>query len=177
MSQPILLKDPPRYECFVDAAKEFPELDPSAMYAFVTLLHAHDTVWKQKSAHFAENGITQGRFMVMIMLMEKEGEGCPTVHTPAEIAEQLQVTRASVTGLLDSLEKDAFVRREPDPNDRRMTSVYLTEKGQAFLDAFLPPHFSLITKLMGGLSVKERETLVRLLNKLIEGVQHCQHEA
>ncbi|MGB0259106.1 MAG: MarR family winged helix-turn-helix transcriptional regulator [Coraliomargarita sp.] len=171
MNQPILLKDQPRSECFVDAAQQFPALDPSATFAFTTLLHSHDALWKRMSAHFAQHGITQGRFMVLIMLMEKEGDGCPTVHTPAEIAEQLQITRASVTGLLDSLEKDAFVRREPDPNDRRMMSIHLTEKGQSFLDDFLPPHFELIAKLMTGLSVKERESLVRLLNKLVGGIQ------
>jgi DNA-binding MarR family transcriptional regulator len=170
MNSPIHLKEPPRLECFMAASQAFPDCDPKAMYAFSTLLHAHDVLWKQKSAHFTEHGITQGRFMVMIMLMEKEGDGCPTVHTPAEIADQLQITRASVTGLLDSLEKDAFVRREPDPNDRRMTSIYLTDKGQTFLDQFLPPHFKMIAQLMGGLNVKERETLVQLLNKLVVGV-------
>ena len=72
------------------------------MHAFVTLLHAQDVVWKRKGAQFAEYGIPQGRFMVMIMLMRKVGEGCPRVHSPGEIAEQLQVTRASLTGLLDS---------------------------------------------------------------------------
>ena len=177
MSQALLLKDTPRYACFVDAAKEFPDLDPSAMHACVTLLHAQDVVSKRKGAQFAEYGITQGRFMVMIMLMKKVGEGCPKVYSPAEIAEQLQVTRASVTGLLDSLEKDRFVRREPDPNDRRMMSVHLTERGQAFLDDFLPPHFALISQLMAGLDVSERTTLVSLLKKLIAGLHVCQSES
>lgn len=170
MNQPILLKEQPRYECFADAAKQFPALDPSAMFAFTTLLHSHDQLWKQMSGHFAEHGITQGRFMVLLMLLEKEGDGCPTVHTPAEIADQLQITRASVTGLLDSLEKNAFIRREPDPKDRRMMSVYLSDKGQAFMDEFLPPHFKLISQLMQGLNAKERDTLIQLLNKLVAGL-------
>lgn len=171
MNQPILFKEQPRYECFADAAKQFPEMDPSAMFAFTTLLHSHDQVWKQMSGHFADHGISQGRFMVMLMLFEKEGDGCPTVHAPAEIAEQLQITRASVTGLLDSLEKDAFIRREPDPNDRRMMSIYLSEKGQAFMDEFLPPHFKLISRLMQGLNASERDTLIQLLHKLGDGLQ------
>jgi len=168
MSQPILFKEQPRYECFADAAKQFPAMDPSAMYAFTTLLYSHDQVWKQMGAHFAEHGITQGRFMVLLMLYEKEGDGCPTVHAPAEIAEQLQITRASVTGLLDSLEKDAFIRREPDPNDRRMMAVYLSDKGQTFMDALLPPHFKLINRLMQGLTPEEREIAGRAIEKLTD---------
>lgn len=170
MSQPVLLKQQPRYECFVEATKEFPALEPDAMFAFTTLLHAHDLLWKEMSAHFAAHGITQGRFMVLLMLLEKEGDGCPTVHAPAQIAEQLQITRASVTGLLDSLEKNAFIRREPDPRDRRMVAVYLSQKGQAFLDQFLPPHFKLISQLMQGLDATERQTLIRLLQKLVAGL-------
>lgn len=177
MNPPILLKEQPRYECFADAAQQFPALEPSAMFAFTTLLHSHDQVWKQMGVHFAAHGITQGRFMVMLILLEKEGDGCPTVHAPAEIAEQLQITRASVTGLLDSLEKDEFIRREPDPNDRRMMSVYLSDKGQVFLDEFLPPHFKLISQLMQGLDAKERDTLIQLLHKLVAGLQTTESSA
>ena len=89
----------------------------------------------------------------------------------------MQITRASVTGLLDSLEKDEFIRREPDPNDRRMMSVYLSDKGQVFLDEFLPPHFKLISQLMQGLDAKERDTLIQLLNKLVAGLQTTESSA
>ena len=173
MSEPILLKEPPRYECFIEAAQRYPECDPSAMYAFIMLLHTHDVMWKAKCAHFAEHGITQGRFMMMILLMENEVAGektsCARARTPAELADMAQISRASVTGLLDSLEKDAFIRREPDPNDRRMVSIHLTEKGIAFMNAFLPPHFQLINQLMCGLDEQERATLIGLLQKMQDG--------
>ncbi len=176
MSEPILLKEPPRYECFIEAAQRYPECDPSAMYAFIMLMHTHDVMWKQKCALFAAHGITPGRFIIMILLMEFEvaeakGEkanGC-TARTPAELADLAQISRASVTGLLDSLEKDAFIRREPDPNDRRMVSIHLTEQGLEFMNDFLPPHFKLINNLMCGLDAQERKTLIVLLQKMQKG--------
>lgn len=173
MNEPILLKELPRYECFMEAAQMFPECDPSAMYAFTMLLHTHDVMWKQKCAHYAEHGITQGRFMMMILLMDNEVENEKTswftARTPAELADMAQISRASVTGFLDSLEKDEFVKRKPDPSDRRMVSIHLTEKGRAFMDSLLPPHFRMINKMMGGLDEKERVTLVELLHKMIDG--------
>ena len=38
----LLLKDLPRYDCLIQAAREFPDLDPSATEAFLNLLRAGD---------------------------------------------------------------------------------------------------------------------------------------
>ena len=71
-----------------------------------------------------------------------------------------------MTGLIDTLERDGLVKREPDPNDRRMMSVVLTAKGERFLENFLPGHFKLISSLMATLTEPERKSLVTLLVKL-----------
>lgn len=49
--------------------------------------------------------------------------------TPSELGERLIVTRATVTGLLDSLERTGFVRRSPNPADRRSLVVEITPAG------------------------------------------------
>ena len=96
-----------------------------------------------------------------------EGEDCvPGPRTPAELAEAAGVTRATMTGLIDTLERDGLVKREPDPNDRRMMSVVLTTKGEKFLHNFLPGHFKLISSLMATLTEAERKALVSLLVKV-----------
>jgi DNA-binding MarR family transcriptional regulator len=71
-----------------------------------------------------------------------------------------------MTGLVDTLERDGYVKREPDPTDRRTISVILTAKGERFLSDFLPGHFKLIAGLMATLNESERKTLVRLLGKI-----------
>ena len=110
------------------------------------------------------------------MLLWRGGQtqgGCDSVgdcgegpRTPAELADAAGVTRATMTGLIDTLERDGFVKRKPDPNDRRMMSVLLTAKGERFLRDFLPGHFKSISKLMSPLTEAERKTLVRLLTKV-----------
>ncbi len=87
-------------------------------------------------------------------------------RTPAELADAAGVTRATMTGLIDTLERDGYVVREPDPSDRRMLSVRLTSKGEQFLQEFLPGHFRIIAAVMSTLSESERKTLVRLLVKV-----------
>ena len=51
--------------------------------------------------------------------------------TPSELGERLIVTRATVTGLLDSLERRGFVRRSANPADRRSLVVEITPAGLA----------------------------------------------
>lgn len=51
--------------------------------------------------------------------------------SPSELGEQLIVTRATVTGLLDSLERRGFVSRSANPADRRSLLVEVTPAGLA----------------------------------------------
>jgi DNA-binding MarR family transcriptional regulator len=171
----LLLKDLPRYDCLREAAREFPDLDPTAAEAFLHVLRTGDDVFAVMERLLAEHGISHGRFGVMMLLWKStQAKGRPAgsdecgggPRTPAELAEAAGVTRATMTGLVDTLERDGFVKREPDPDDRRMMSVRLTGKGEKFLREFLPAHFRSIAGLMGGLSESERKTLVNLLTKI-----------
>ncbi len=161
----LLLKDLPRYECLLEAAKQFPNLDPSACEVFLNLLRTGDEAFRVTDEHFQHNGLSQGRFTVLMLLFDK---ACGQSHscTPAALAERSGVTRATMTGLIDTLERDAMVVRKPDPADRRMLSVELTPRALTFLASILPEHFRRINDLMSPLSETERRTLVRLLGKI-----------
>jgi DNA-binding MarR family transcriptional regulator len=164
-----MLKDLPRYECLLEAARSFPDLDPSACGAFLHLLRAGDEAYRQSEEFFNEHNISPGRFTVLMLLSEKLGGGS-LPQTPAEIAEKAGVTRATITGLVDTLERDGLVTREHDSDDRRMMRVHITPKGQATLREILPGHFKRMALLMAPLSENERKTLVRLLEKVaVEG--------
>ena len=172
----LLLKDLPRYECLLEAAKEFPDLDPSAAEAFLHLLRTSDEASAVTDRNLTEHNISHGRFGVLMLLWRSaqpraakllgadECEAGP--RTPAELADAAGVTRATMTGLIDTLERDDFVKREPDLDDRRMMSVRLTAKGERFLRDYLPGHFQAINSIMSQLSEAERKTLVRLLAKV-----------
>lgn len=172
----LLLKDLPRYECLLESSKRFPELDPSACEAFLHLLRTSDEVFGVSERYLTENNISQGRFSVLMLLWKGGAQPDEAVNracghsprTPAELAEAAGVTRATMTGLIDTLERDGLVRREPDPVDRRMMSVRLTAKAESYLHHMLPGHFQTMARLMAPLSETERKTLVRLLTKILQ---------
>lgn len=165
----VLVKDLPRYECLLEASREFPDLDPSATEAFLHLLRAGDEAFRVVESHLAQHDITQGRFGVLMALWgncRREGGQVPL--TPAELAERTGVTRATITGLVDTLERAGLVTRKPHPEDGRMMSICLTTKGDELLRKILPNHFRRMAWLMAPLAEDERKTLVRLLTKLMQ---------
>jgi DNA-binding MarR family transcriptional regulator len=163
----LLLKDLPRYDCLLEMARQFPDLDPSAAEAYLNLLRAADEVFRISESNMARHGMSPGRFTVLMLLVDK-AKGCPieTPQSPASLADRAEVTRATMTGLIDTLEKDGLVRREPAPEDRRMMIVRITPAGHAALMAVLPSHFQRMAELMSPLSEGERKTLVSLLTKV-----------
>ncbi len=162
----LLLRELPRYECLTEAAEQFPALDPSALEAFLHLLYAADSAFRVSNAHLQSHHISQSRFITLMLLLDHAEEG-GTSLTPAELAEMSGITRAGMTGVVDSLEKERLVTRTPSKEDRRMMAVSLTAAGRAMLDEVLPPYFSLVGKLMGRLTESERKTLVLLLEKVV----------
>ena len=133
----LMLKDLPRYECLLEAMQRYPDLDPSACEAYLNLLRAGDEAYRRSEAFLSEHGMTPGRFTVLMLLFDKlSGSSLP--QTPAALAEKAGVARATMTGLVDTLERDGLVTRKHDSGDRRMMLIHLTPKGQEALRRSFP---------------------------------------
>lgn len=110
---------------------------------------------------FRPHGLSVASFNVLIVLYNA-GRSL----SPCDIGEQLLVTRGTVTGLLDSLERQRLVRRLPHPEDRRMLLIELTEPGRSLLAQLLPEHHQGMSDALGGLSQPEQEALLQMLDKV-----------
>ena len=168
----LMLKDLPRYECMLECSKRFPDLDPAAGSLFMNLLRVADALYANKTDFLNQHNISNGRFMVLMLLTVAgaDADKAAPPRGPGELAEMAGVTRATMTGLVDTLEKDGYVRREPDPNDRRAMLVHLTPKGEAFTEEILPGYFRRVGQIMAPLDGRERDELMRLLHKVCEGI-------
>lgn len=90
---------------------------------------------------------------------------------PHEIAERLIVSRATVTGLIDSLESREYVRRRAHPTDRRMLQVEITEKGRRAADEFRPIVQRHHRKCFQALDGKEQKRLVEFLERIQDSLR------
>lgn len=161
----FLLRDIPKYEAIQATAARYPDLQPRAAEAYLVLLRVASDVLSSVDRHIAAHGLSQARFTVLMLLNcgACEGQG-----SPSDLATRAGVSRATMTGLVDGLERDGLVAREPHEDDRRMLTVRLTPRGRETLEAILPGHFRYVARLMSGLSEEEQVELVGLLAKLRE---------
>lgn len=72
---------------------------------------------------FEHLGVTASQGMVLNFLSEEDRI---SAHS---LGQKLQITSATMTGILDRLEKMDLIERRPHPDDRRAILICLTEKG------------------------------------------------
>ncbi|MFG2882749.1 MarR family winged helix-turn-helix transcriptional regulator [Streptomyces sp. NPDC048297] len=87
----------------------------------------------------------------------------------ADLAERLEVVPRAVTTLVDGLEAGGKVRRVPDPSNRRVTRIELTDEGRATLRELRGARRSAAEEILAPLTEKERQALGVLLDTLIDG--------
>ena len=157
-----LLKALPRYDVFLQESRQFPHLDASACYTFLQLLRTGDELLALDEQVLSSFGTRHGRFNLLMMLKH-----CALGKaTPASLAEKTGVTRATISGLLDGLEKQGLVERCPDPENRRSIQVKLTARGQEFLEKIRPDYCRWFTSVVETLDEDERRQLLMLLEKI-----------
>lgn len=86
----------------------------------------------------------------------------------AELGRRLGMDRSDVVGVLNQLERDHYVRREPDLSDRRRNTIHLTPRGQARLEHLEREFDRVQATLLQGLSRDEHDQLLRLLHRLLD---------
>ena len=75
---------------------------------------------------------------------------------------------ATIKGVADRLKARGLVTSRPDPNDRRRTSLELSDDGRALLAEAKPAGFVITERTLDPLSPRERKTLAQLLSKIAE---------
>lgn len=154
-----------KYLALLDEAqrRRLPDLDGIAL-CFQTLSLA-TAIDRDCAALLAPHGLSEGRF-VLLFLLDAAEQGLPA-HA---LASRAGVSRATVTGLLDGLEREGLVERHADPDDRRALRVQLTARGKTLAGSLFDAHGRWIAGLFAGLDAAERRTLSSLLAKVARGL-------
>jgi len=87
-------------------------------------------------------------------------------RTPTELAQRLQVTTASVTGLVDRLTAQNLVTRRPHPRDRRKILVALTDEAQAGVGELFARFSAAMTRAVAHLRPAERHLVADALCRI-----------
>lgn len=113
---------------------DLPPNERSRVGMWIRLARCANLAMRELRASLRED-CTMPQFDVLAQLCRDE-EGL----TFSALSERLLVTAGNLTGIVDRLEKQGYVRRETNPQDRRQTFIRVTEEGQKYADFIIPRH-------------------------------------
>lgn len=143
----FFLKDLPSRRMIEGYGDRFsPGSEASIEQALIMMRNASVLV-RRIDLYFAANGLSQLRFLIMIVI---DREIDRDWLTQAEIAEKLDVSKPVMTRTVQTLLKAGLLSVEADKEDRRIKRLSLTSDGQALLFDLLPGYFDTITSFMAS---------------------------
>lgn len=156
------LPDLRKYQATWNRTRRYLGEDVHSVLAYMLVLRTGHDLEALLTPFFERHHLSVGRFSVLMKLLDVPEQ----TLAPSQLAQALGVMRATITKLLDGLERGGLIERRLDPTDRRAWLVTLTATARELLEEILPPHFQQIKQTMSVLSKEEQEQLIALLLKL-----------
>jgi DNA-binding MarR family transcriptional regulator len=118
-----------------------------------------------------DDNLTPPQYSILMELWKSDGKQFK------ELASACCCSPSTITGIVDTMEKNELVQREKNPDDRRSLLVKLTDKGKNIKNS-TPPIKIILTNCCEGFTPEEADQLTYLLNKLsdsfeLSGLEKC----
>lgn len=121
-------------------------------------------VMRRISAFYEERlapfGMTPSQYLLFNVLWTEDGIGL------GELGDRVTLDAATLTGLIDRMEKSGYVERRPNPSDRRSVLVFLTPKAREIGPKILVFAKELDSSLKERFTEEEMKTFEKVLNSL-----------
>ncbi|MDR3418657.1 MAG: MarR family transcriptional regulator [Nevskia sp.] len=126
---------------------------------------AHGLILDAMEPAMAEHGLSFTQFAVLMSLRDN------LAINPKDICTALRHDSGALTRVIDQLEERGWVERKRSSSDRRAIELHLTDGGREALKSAIPVVVDNLNGSLRDFSHAEIEGLLRLLNKLVLGVQ------
>ena len=90
-----------------------------------------------------------------------------------DVAQALGSTRGNVTGIVSRLIQKGLVTREPDPDDRRVQYLMLTEKAQKLLNNIKQKMITVQGNILSGLTAEDLAAMETGLSAFVKSIESC----
>jgi DNA-binding MarR family transcriptional regulator len=142
---------------------EYPGGDTTSTEAYATLCRTGEALLGELDRRIrATFGISQPAGTALAVI---DGAGAPL--TPSQVSDRVLIASATMTATLDLLEHRGWIRRIPNPADRRSVLIEITPDGRAIADQLLPGIRAIEKDTMSTLTPDERAHLLDLLAKVL----------
>lgn len=107
-----------------------------------------------------EVGLTRAQWLALTRIHRRPGV------SQSELADMMEIEKAPAGRIVDRLEEKNWVERRPEPSDRRVNRIYLTELGARVHAAIAPLADTTVRDALAGLTPAEQSRLVGLMSKV-----------
>jgi DNA-binding MarR family transcriptional regulator len=114
---------------------------------------AYQQVQQAAKQRLAQHGVTPTQYALLRVLWERDGQ------TGAELGERLQLDSATITGLLDRLERAEMIERRADRQDRRVNRIFATAQARNLQPALDRVMDEVNVSFLAGIDPAERAGL------------------
>lgn len=115
---------------------------------------------QETKQRLAPHGVTPAQYGLLEVLWERDDQ------SGTELGARLLLDSATITGLLDRLERAALVVRRPDPHDRRINRIVLTDQGRSLRAPLSRAMDEVEAAVLDRFSDEERARLRAMLSDL-----------
>lgn len=148
--------------------RERPDLDVAPMGLIGRLMRVSRHLAREVERNLAAHGLNRPSFDVLATLRRA---GPPYALSPGGLMNAMMVTSGTVTNRIDQLEKAGLVVRRPNPEDGRGFLIALTDSGFSAVEQAVTTHVATQTRLVAGLTERERAALDALLQRFLERLE------
>jgi DNA-binding MarR family transcriptional regulator len=146
-----------------DFEDEYPGGDATCTEAYASLCRAGEALLGELDRCIAAGfAMPQAAATALAVI---DGAGGPL--TPSQVSDRVLVASATMTATLDLLEYRGWIRRVPNPADRRSVLIEITPDGRATADQLLPGIRTVEKSILSALAPGERAHLLDLLAKVL----------
>jgi MarR family 2-MHQ and catechol resistance regulon transcriptional repressor len=134
--------------------------------SWIKLSRASDSVFKKIRPSMVQYNLSTTQFAVLEVLLHLGS------LSQKVIGQKLLRSSGNIVKVINNLERDKLVLREPDLNDRRAYKVVLTKEGKRIIKKIFPDHVKSIVEAFSFLTEEEQIELSRLCKKLGLGLEN-----
>jgi MarR family multiple antibiotic resistance transcriptional regulator len=139
--------------------------DKTPLGTLLSILMSFEVLARYLEVELRQYDATLIRFHIMSTLFTNGGE-----MTPSEIAESVFREKNSVTAVLNTLERQGVIRREPSADDRRSVKVVITDKGWKEANRLNPIAQELSREALSCMEKEKVSDLVDIMRKVRESL-------
>jgi DNA-binding MarR family transcriptional regulator len=139
--------------------------DKTPLGTLLSIMTSYEVLARYLEVQLKRYQVSLIRFNIMSTLFKNGGE-----MTPSELAEDVFREKNSVTAVINTMERQGVVRREPSSEDRRSVKVVITDKGWQEANRLNPVAQELSREALSCMDKAQVEDLVGMMRTLRESL-------